>query len=360
MLRNKTILIISPEAWGEHLLSKHHYARALAEMGNNVFFLNPPNSGSHVKMCPIEGLPSLSVLNYQGMRGVRFLPRFLRKWAFKWEAAKLISLCGVPFDIVWSFDNSRLYDLNAFGECSKIAHVMDEAVDFHTEEHARSADLCLAVTPSILERMINFNSNTHLIPHGYAEVDFQRTSESPTNQVAAYSGNVLLKYINRPLVQRLVNENSSVEFHFYGAIGKSNIGKMHEGDQSFIDFLKHAPNVTLHGTIQRNRLLQNLANARVLLMFYDTKKYAKECANSHKIMEYLATGNMVLTSEIEAYAESDLVFTAYNEEDYLTRFKELMSNDCHDSSDLRGQRVAFAHSNTYEKHISTISSLLLE
>jgi len=37
-LRNKTIIILSPEKWGKMMLSKHHYAIELAGMGNIVFF----------------------------------------------------------------------------------------------------------------------------------------------------------------------------------------------------------------------------------------------------------------------------------------------------------------------------------
>ena len=39
-LKNKTILIISPERWGTNFVSKHHYALELAK-NNNVYFLNP-------------------------------------------------------------------------------------------------------------------------------------------------------------------------------------------------------------------------------------------------------------------------------------------------------------------------------
>src|SRR5450755_3125876 len=41
-LKNKTILIISPQAWGQMYISKHHYAITLAKLGNTVYFLNPP------------------------------------------------------------------------------------------------------------------------------------------------------------------------------------------------------------------------------------------------------------------------------------------------------------------------------
>ena len=46
-LTNKTILVISPQAWGQMYLSKHHYALTLAQLGNTVYFLNPPKQGNY-------------------------------------------------------------------------------------------------------------------------------------------------------------------------------------------------------------------------------------------------------------------------------------------------------------------------
>src|SRR5579862_3671957 len=43
-LAGKTILVISPQAWGDMLISKHHYALELARRGNQVYFLNPPDN----------------------------------------------------------------------------------------------------------------------------------------------------------------------------------------------------------------------------------------------------------------------------------------------------------------------------
>jgi hypothetical protein len=43
VLKNKTILVISPNNWGTMHISKHHYAIELARLGNSVYFLNPPN-----------------------------------------------------------------------------------------------------------------------------------------------------------------------------------------------------------------------------------------------------------------------------------------------------------------------------
>ena len=39
-MKNKIILLISPEAWGKSFVSKHHYASYLSK-NNTVCFLNP-------------------------------------------------------------------------------------------------------------------------------------------------------------------------------------------------------------------------------------------------------------------------------------------------------------------------------
>ena len=38
ILKDKSILIVSPEPWAHLFVSKHHYAVHLAQRGNKVFF----------------------------------------------------------------------------------------------------------------------------------------------------------------------------------------------------------------------------------------------------------------------------------------------------------------------------------
>ena len=59
-LKNKIILLISPQAWGNMFLAKHHYAIELAKCGNQVFFLNPPELG--IKAVEIKQHESISGL----------------------------------------------------------------------------------------------------------------------------------------------------------------------------------------------------------------------------------------------------------------------------------------------------------
>src|SRR5215475_10747584 len=72
-LNNKTILILSPQSWGKMMLSKHHYAIALARKGNKVFFLNPPDNHkwslaggkSRIKFEPLKEYPGLTLIWHQ-------------------------------------------------------------------------------------------------------------------------------------------------------------------------------------------------------------------------------------------------------------------------------------------------------
>ncbi len=73
ILDNKVILIISPQAWGKMFLSKHHYAIELAKLGNEVYFLNPPDNDtwswrkkeSRIKITPHKQWSNLYLIDHQ-------------------------------------------------------------------------------------------------------------------------------------------------------------------------------------------------------------------------------------------------------------------------------------------------------
>ena len=235
---------------------------------------------------------------------------------------------------------------------------MDQAMDFHTAEHAGSADIALGVTPGIVKRLNRFNANSHLIEHGFApeKVEAQGQIQLGT---AAYSGNLLLKFIDRQLVERLIVECSEIEFHFFGATGNSNIGKLRGEDHVFIEMLRHAPNVVLHGPVPRNELLDRLQNLAVLLLFYDTKTYPEDTANSHKILEYLSTGRPVLSTPIQAYSGSGLVRQTSDNDTYIQLLQEMAAGK-EDYGQHAAERKAFADARTYHVRIREIADLIHE
>ena len=73
VLFNKAILILSPQAWGNMLLAKHHYAIELAKRGNDVYFLNPPDNRhwslkkakKRITIKPVVNHPNLFLVSQQ-------------------------------------------------------------------------------------------------------------------------------------------------------------------------------------------------------------------------------------------------------------------------------------------------------
>ena len=77
-LKNKNILLISPEAWEHIFVSKHHYATHLATLGNKVFFLDPPNNQNKITSTAYR---NVWLVKYKGfIKGLRYYPEFLQRY----------------------------------------------------------------------------------------------------------------------------------------------------------------------------------------------------------------------------------------------------------------------------------------
>src|SRR5574338_922061 len=109
-MQNKHILLISPEPWSHIFISKHHYAIELASRGHKVYFLNPPDP-THYRQVYItnSGIEGLDIVNYPGqLKGIRFLPAYLRRRLNRDFLKQVESLAGKRIDIIWNFENSQI------------------------------------------------------------------------------------------------------------------------------------------------------------------------------------------------------------------------------------------------------------
>ena len=122
-LKNKTILIISPQAWGNMFLAKHHYAIELAKYGNEVYFLNPPSKNkvkNGVEIVKSNVVDSLYLINHS----LSFSYKLKFKWIglfhflMKFHIAKIKKTICKEIDIVWSFDLGNYYPFKYFKRCS--------------------------------------------------------------------------------------------------------------------------------------------------------------------------------------------------------------------------------------------------
>lgn len=317
---NKNILIISPEPWSHIFVSKHHYATHLARCGNKVFFLNPPTKVYH---CTETEYKNVFSVNYNGfIKGLRFLPNFIQKFLIRKKFKFLQKLCKIQFDIIWSFDNSVFYDFSALpSNVYFISHIVDWNQDFEFKKASLTADLCLSTSKYILEKQKIYNDNSHNIGHGFNEVKniskpFFLKGNNSIN--CGYAGNLDIPYIDWEVVEQLVNDNPNVDFHF--------AGKWETIDR-FTNIFSNS-NFYFYDKLNANDLPSFYERMDTLILVYQYEKYPEQLANPHKMMEYLASGKMVISNWVEEYRtlNEQLILMSKNGLELINCFKKVNSD----------------------------------
>ena len=354
-LTNKNILVISPEGWGKNFVSKHHYAVTLAKRENQVFFVGPPEGNFS---CRESGFERVNVLGYPSFPpGFRFYPKPVRRMLQRRWLAKLEQVAGVPFDILWSFDNSVFFDLDSWKEHKyTISHIVDLNQDFETARAARSANICFCTTELIKDRLIRYNLNTHKIPHGYTPATVApqpKTLPGAENPKVIYVGNLSMAYIDWSLIHSLVCQNPTVGFVFLGPEGKSNLGK---ADAIIPDkeSVKKSPNSYFVGECAAQEVMGYLLAADACLVAYQ-EAHHQDQASPHKIAEYLASGKAVIATYTAEYKDSDVLLMTRHNEDFPDYFQGVIQEiDEHNSPEASQKRRSYIMDRTYSNLIKQI------
>ncbi|MFB6258250.1 MAG: hypothetical protein ABEH38_06125 [Flavobacteriales bacterium] len=352
-LKGKKVLLVSPQPWGGGQVSKHHYARELNRRGVQVFFLEPPSGKKGKERFRIkeEVMPGLYVVLHESpLSGLRFYPPFIRKRLMKEQVRKLERLCAPEgFDIVWSFEGSRFFDLELFGpESLKVFHMVDLVQDHNLSKVAGTADLVLCTTSFIETRLSPYTSEVNKIPHGYAPSGKEEgTRKKGKGMQVAYMGNLSIPYLDRELIKELLRRFPDPCFHFFGPA--------FEGD-AFLERLKEFDNAVLHGPLPAEDVRSSLASMDILLILYNAESYRKQVAAPHKMMDYLASGKAVVATWMEEHREHcDLIRMVERQEDFIPAFEEVIRDlDIWNSPELQKRRKAIAETRTYDKLLDRI------
>ncbi len=376
MLSNKTILILSPQAWGQMFISKHHYAVELARRGNKVFYLNPPGE-AHVDQKPVSvtSLPFAPGLYLVTHRlyfpyNLKFHAQKLFHWLMKRQIRKIRKAIGSTIDIVWSFDLNNIYQLDEVGQQSiKIFHPVDEPLNETAILAGDGADILFSVTREILQKYTHLKRPMHFINHGLANnfLDSKGISNEPRNPAhVGFSGNLLRKDIDRDVLLKIVRENPDVVFEFWGSYSSkdSNIGGNNDNQTAdFISSLKALSNVILHGPVATDQLAKAIQCMDAFLICYDVRKDQSKGTNYHKIMEYLSTGKVIVSNNVTTYLDQhgliQMVQSRETNAELPGLFSGIIKNLQHfNSPELQHQRIQFAINNTYSKQLDRINSIL--
>ncbi|MDN4164760.1 glycosyltransferase [Cytophagales bacterium LB-30] len=354
-LENKNILLISPEPWEHLFVSKHHYATHLAERGNKVFFLGPPEDEYSLQETQFSNLWRLG---YKGFpKGIRFYPSFVQRWLIRRKFEYLQQMTKTKFDLVWSFDNSVFYDFSALSKnvfC--ISHIVDLNQNFQTAKAASTANLCIGVIPKIVMRLNIHNPKTILITHGTKE--WKNSSDKimalpGSNSIkAVYAGNLAMPFIDWIILKTLFGKHPDVDFILVGSNHEVAERTLCNNKFNNLFFLPQVSSKVLSGYLKA---------ADILLLAY-TSQYYENYASPHKLLEYFASGKTIVATWSDEYQkqyEESLILMSKSPEEFDVHFTEVKQNfKIWNTSEKALKRINFALANTYVQKINQVEKAL--
>jgi len=279
-----------------------------------------------------------------------------------------LSFLDVNIDIVWSFDLGNIYPFKYFPtNAIKIFHPVDEPLNDFAFQSAKGADIIFSVTREILEKYRDHHLPGYLVNHG-VDPRFLLNDDilKLSRVVIGFSGNLLRPDIDREVLLELIDENSQISFRFWGSFETSsaNLSGNSDGDTlAFIEKLKNRANVSLEGAVTTNELIAGYKDVSVFLICYDINKDQSKGTNYHKIMEFLATGRVIISNNVTSFAgRDDLLLMNESRSDnkgLVFLFKDVINKlDEYNSTGQVAVRRRYAAENTYRKQVERIDGIL--
>jgi hypothetical protein len=316
------VLIISPQHWGTMRVTKHHYAIELAKLGHEVFFLEPTEANWKWRKSRFELMDS----DAEGVKllkqainipyNLKFHAKNVFDWFIKRHIQKLETDLG-PFDLVLSFDLTNAMPLKYFSnESKKIFFAADWPLNADSVKASESADLLVSVAQEILDQYPdNPQTKKLLIDHGVADCFIEEGKKpfikSDDKIRIGMSGNFLRPDIDRPVLLEIIHSHPEILFECFGSYQttNSNLGGSHDDNTiNFINGLKIAENVVLHGMVVTEILSKELRRMDAFLICYDVEKDQSKGTNYHKVKEYLVFGRPIVSNYISSYFLDKLNF----------------------------------------------------
>jgi glycosyltransferase involved in cell wall biosynthesis len=374
--KNKIIYLISPERWGAMKISKHHYALELAKRGCSVYFIEPPsNAFKGISIAQCSDHPNIKIVRYKPiMRGRRFMPSFIFNWLIKIQIYLLKKKIVFVPDVVWSFHPYLFNNLNYFRTPYTIFFAADQFSYKQLPQEVFTAKIVIGISNSICDRIRASSISANVIGHGldhifidYAKEQLSIDSLFSSDLVAGYSGNLRMSAIDREKMKQVIIDNKNIKFIFWGSYDAdcNNLGeykiKCNDAD-TFIQFLIEQPNVVLRGIVPKNELLKEMSQCSFFWICWKLgESLLWDGSNSHKILEYLATGKPVVSHYMSDYKDTELLYMMkdLSNAEYGSLFKYVVSIiNKGENGDLRKKRLVAATVASYFDKLKKIEDLI--
>ncbi|MEM6898337.1 MAG: hypothetical protein AAF583_01005 [Pseudomonadota bacterium] len=368
-MNSKTVLITSPQEWGHIRVSKHHYAEEVARAGANVLFLNPPSKSEVMDGVAIEpvdenfGPGSISVIHWNRHSPVtlRFKAPSIYKQMIKRDIRRIFAAIDRRIDLLWSFDPNTFPDLTVFDAGTVLYMPVDPLSQSAQVNCAKGADLIVSISKEILDNFEKpqFKGRTLLVDHGISRAFEAEAKRAPRPRRgdepirAAFFGNLDRPIVNHKIFAQLAAAHRDVDFHFWGPFDTGGL---------FQQTLGGFENIIAHGALDKPDLVEAIRSIDVFLLIYGVDKHLYDRSNAHKILEYLSTGKVVVSSAIARYAgRFDLLRapSSGKDEDIPALFADTISElDQANAPDLQSTRKAFALEHSYRSQLDRIEYAL--
>lgn len=369
-------------------ISKHNYAIELERQGNEVYFMNPPNQDKRVNdyvIKKVDHFQSLYVIDAYlfNNRLIDFLRLRLKfTWVYDWYLCKLVKrICNQeklkPVQ-VWNFDPNLHGFLHKYPAQKKIYFAADQVQHDSQRRGGKKADLVVSVATELLEPFRKINPRCLLINHGL-NWSYERFANIKTEQLnrniyatssgkrlqAGYIGNLLIPALYGEGLKQIVVKHPEIDFHFWGAFSNEMNNLLATCDDAVMETIKYlqanCKNARFYGMRPAADIIAELDKIDIFLYINDSSKDINGGANSHKILEYLSTGKVVVSTWLSYYENQDLfVMTKKGQEvDFTELFDDVVEHiETYNTKDQAVKRIQFALSNTYTHNIAKVEKAL--
>ena len=353
--KEKNILIISPQKWGECFVSKHHYARELSKSSKVVYLQSGEDHIYKVN-------ENLTVYSFKkSISGMRFYPKWLSGLFCKYY----INVCerdtGINFDVIISFDNSKLFNLIWLKNVLRISFQIEYDTKVNRDIVTRNSDFVFCTHDFIKEKVKPHNKRCFVIGHGYNPS--QKISSKKFYRKKKFSigllGNFCSDYLDLKLMEFLILKNPEADFNFFGPYSYSNLDG---NNMDTYKLLSKNENVSFHGKINPDEVVKILSRMDCNIVTYNNDKYYEQISNPHKMLELLGAGKTILSTPIHHYLDkTDLIIFCKDKHQFNIKLKEVLYNlDNFNSKNKVSNRISYANKRSYNNIISKIENIINE
>src|SRR5688572_10655077 len=177
----KKYLIISPQSWGKMYLSKHNYALELADAGNTVYFLNPPNYqrlSASFNWTVKKEQENLFVINYtipSPVYTLRFKARPVHDYFIRKTLIRQLNTLA-RFDELWCFEPNIFSGFKRFNAHKKLLFLVDYHDNKGLKKLATEADAIATISNQIF-KYFDFVDRPKLLLHHGLNKNFSAIAE---------------------------------------------------------------------------------------------------------------------------------------------------------------------------------------